>query len=81
MVSKIIDNNKVIFYGVSDSSGMISNIELPTPILGSDEDVPLGEEYDIEAIYNGLKLSFKIQMYSNIRVLQNINIVPTMESV
>ncbi len=82
MVSKIIDEEKVIFYeGVSDSSGTISNIELPTPIVGSDEDIPKAAEYDILASYNNNNLNFKIKMYSNIKVLQNINIVPTMESI
>lgn len=60
---------------------MISNIELPTPMIGSDEDIPAYEEYDVEAIYNGINLLFKIKMYTNIKVLQNINIIPSMESV
>ncbi len=77
-----MDGEKVIFYeGVSDSSGSISNIELPTPELGSDEEVPMYSEYDVLATYNNINLNFKIRMYSNIKVLQNINIVPTMESI
>ena len=82
IVSRTINNNKKIFFeGVSDSSGSISNIKLPAPMLGNDEDIPAYEEYDVEAIYNGNKLVFKVNIYANIKVLQNINIVPTMESI
>ena len=80
-ISKIIDGREEVFYeGVSDSSGSISNIELPTPII-SDVDEPKYSEYDILATYNDINLTFKIRMYSYIKVLQNINIVPMMESI
>ena len=78
IVSKIINNRRVIFFqGATDNSGIISQIALPTPTVSSnDEEVPPSEDYDITATYNGNNLLFKINMYSNIQVLQNINIVP-----
>ena len=78
MVSKVIDNMKVIFFeGATDSSGVISSIVLPTPLIVENNTViPVGEDYDIEASYDGNNLLFKITMYSNIQVLQNINLVP-----
>lgn len=79
-VSKIINNRRIIFFqGATDNSGVISQIALPTPTVSSnDEVVPPSQEYDITAIYNGNNLLFKINMYSNIQVLQNINIVPNL---
>ena len=81
VVSKIIDNEKIIFYeGVTDDVGSISNIKLYTPIEDDDNLItPVSSDYDIEAYYNNQSLYFKIKMYPNIKVLQNINIVPSME--
>ena len=78
VVSKIIDNQKVIFFeGATDSSGIISDITLPSPIISSnDEEVPASQDYDIVALYENQKLVFKVLIYTNIKVNQNINIVP-----
>ena len=78
IVSKILDNNKVIFFeGATDSSGLITRIELPTPNITTDDlEVPASQSYDIEATYNNQKLIYKTNIYSNIQVLQNINVVP-----
>ena len=77
-VSKIINNEKVIFFeGSTDSSGSINSISLPTPIISSnDQEIPASIEYDIMAVYENQSLYFKVLMYSNIVVNQNINIVP-----
>lgn len=77
-VSKILDNQKVIFFeGATDLSGIISDISLPSPIISSnDEEVPASQDYDIIATYDNQKLVFRVLIYTNIRVNQNINIVP-----
>ncbi len=79
VVSKNLSNNKVVFYsGVTDESGIIEKISLPTPIVSTnDEEIPSSQSYDIEATYENQKLTYKVVMYSNISVIQNINVVPT----
>lgn len=83
IVSRMIDGNKIIFYdGLTDKSGIINNIELPTPALNSNDlEAPSGSLYDIEAIYeqDNIDRFYKVLMYSNVCVVQNINIVPTMD--
>ena len=78
IVSKIINNRRVIFFeGATDTSGIISQIALPTPnISSSAEDIPASQEYDLEASYNNQQSLFVIKMYANIQVNQNVNIVP-----
>ena len=82
IVSKNIDNYKVIFYdGLTDISGMINKIALPTPaITPNDLDVPNGTSYDIEAIYekDNINRKYEVMMYPDIYTVQNINIVPTL---
>lgn len=79
-VSKIINDQKIIFFdGKTDQSGMISNINLPTPTANTDDEVaPLSSDYEVTAIYNGDNLIFKVVMYSGISVLQNISVVPNL---
>ena len=82
IVSKDIEDYKVIFYeGYTDISGMINSIGLPTPsIIENDLDVPNGQSYDIEAIYekDNIDRKYTILMYPGICTVQNINIVPTL---
>jgi len=77
-VSKILNNNKVIFYtGKTDESGLIDKISLPTPVVSSDDEIiPASQDYDIKAVYEDQNLIFTITMYANISVNQNINVVP-----
>ena len=79
-VSKIIDNIKVIFFeGKTDSSGNIYNIKLPSPLISNDDlEIPSSIEYNVDATYNNEVLPFFIKIYSNIQVVQNINVVPSM---
>ena len=79
IVSKILNNSRVVFYsGTTDESGIIEKIALPTPsVSNNDEVVPQSQDYDIEATYENQKLSYKVVMYSNIAVNQNINVVPS----
>ena len=79
-VTKVINNQKVIFYdGKTDNSGLISNINLPTPPKNNnDEEIPLSSEYEVLAKYNDENLVFSVVMYSGISVLQNISVVPNL---
>lgn len=80
IVSKILNNERVVFFsGITDESGIIESITLPTPLVSSnDEVIPSSQDYDIEATYENQRLLYKITMYSNISVNQNINVVPNM---
>ena len=82
IVYKIMNNTRVIFFeGNTDNSGLIENIVLPTPTISQDDLVtPPSEDYNIEAIYDMQDLLFKIKMYSNISVNQNINVVPQLRT-
>lgn len=84
VVSKVIDNNNVIFYeGYTNSSGVIDRIPLPAPKLDTDDlNIPNFTTYDIVATYipDNVNLLFKVNMYEDVYVVQNINIVPDMNS-
>ena len=83
IVSNIIDNNKVIFFeGKTDDSGMINGIELPTPPTNPDILLaPNAITYEIEVIYkpSGIDRIYKVIMYPNVCVVQNINIIPDLK--
>ena len=51
-ISKTIGDNKIIFFsGITDNSGMIERVTLPTPRLDvSDLNIPNNIEYDIDEI-------------------------------
>ena len=78
-VSKIVDNNKIIFSeGYTDNSGMIEEISLPAPKLDeSNLMAPNKITYDIEAIYlpNNTIYNYKVNIYEDICVIQIINII------
>lgn len=81
IVSKIIDNYKVIFFeGNTNNSGVIEAIELPTHATNQNDLVaPTPTKYDIEAIYDSVDLLYHVNMYSGIKVNQNIVLVPEMD--
>ena len=82
VVSTTIGNNRVIFYeGYTNESGVIEKIVLPAPKLSNDNLIsPLKTVYDIEATYepDNINEFFKINMFEDICVIQNINITPDM---
>ena len=82
VVSTPIGNNNVIFFeGETNSSGLIDKIALPTPKLDSNNlDVPNNITYEIAATYtpDNVKQVFKVKLYENVCVVQNINIIPDM---
>lgn len=79
-VSKTIDDNKVIFYeGITNESGIIEKISLPAPKKDTNNlNIPLSTSYQIVATYlpNNTNLSYFVNIYDNICVLQNISITP-----
>ena len=80
VVSTNIDGNNFVFFeGYTNESGIIDNISLPTPKLDPNNlDVPKRVVYDIRATYipDNINLLYRVNMYENIFVIQNINIVP-----
>lgn len=83
IVSKEIENINVVFFdGVTNISGIIGKIILPTPPLDNDDLVaPKMTIYKITAVYNNKEYSYNVNMYDGICVVQNINIVPSNERV
>lgn len=83
-VSTEYEGNTIIFFdGVTDTSGVIEKITLPAPKLNSDNmDIPSRTTYDINATYepNLVDLKYKVNIYEDVFVIQNINIVPDSNS-
>ena len=82
IVSKNVSSNRIIFFeGITNSSGIIERITLPTPKLDPNNlDAPSSTTYDIDAISkneNNIN-KYKVNMYEDIYVIQNINIIPTL---
>ena len=79
-ISKLIDNTKVIFFeGATNESGIIERIVLPAPrLLETNLDAPNSTEYDITATYSpdNLDTVYKVKIYENVYVIQNIGVVP-----
>ena len=78
-VYKDIGDYRIVFFeGMTDYSGMINNIVLPSPIGISDDLIaPKFTEYKLEATNNlGIKLIYDISICCSITVIQYINITP-----
>ena len=79
VVSTEIGNKNVIFYeGYSNDSGVIENITLPAPKLNSNNlDIPSSTEYTILATFvpDNISETFKVNMFEDVSVVQNINIL------
>ncbi len=80
VVTKDIENNKITFFeGATNESGIIDGITLPAPIINTDNLIqPNSTTYDITATYNNIDLLYKINMYDDVMVVQNISVVPDM---
>lgn len=80
LVSKDIEEYKVIFFrGLTDSSGMISNIKLPAPpMVSSSEEMPIYTIYDMTAVNEGYETlkSFSIGMFGGVNVIQYVKLQP-----
>ncbi len=78
VISKVIDGDKVIFFtGVTDSSGIIDNINLPTKASKTDvlspEDI-IYTNYDVSAEYskNNAVQDYTVAVFDDIKVIQPI---------
>ena len=78
VISKEIGGYKVIFFeGVTNDSGVIERIALPVPRTGSDNMMaPIITTYDISTVYEGESRLYKVNVYDDIYVVQNINVTP-----
>ena len=73
------DSNIIFFEGKTNESGLIEKISLPAPKLITDNlDVPNKTTYEILAIYEKEDLNkvYKVNMYEDVCVIQNINVAP-----
>ena len=79
IISKTIDDNKIIFFeGETNQSGTIEKIELPAPKLNqNDLNAPNRIKYDVFASYNNETYTYVVNIFENIYVIQNINVAPT----
>lgn len=81
VVSKKIGDDTIIFFeGVTDESGMINNIKLPTPeSLNDDMMVPPSTTYEVDAVYlpDNTEQVYPVNVFSGIYVVQTIKITPT----
>jgi len=83
VISTVFDDKKIIFFeGTTNESGVIDGIILPTPKLDPNNlDVPLTTTYNISVTYepDNVNAIYKVNMYEDICVVQNINIVPELK--
>lgn len=79
-ISKPIGNYNVIFFeGVTDSSGMINNITLPTPVYSpNDLLAPNSTSYELLATGSEQNVlqDFFLAMYNGVTLIQDINVIP-----
>ena len=82
VVTKNIGNNNVVFFeGYTNESGVIEKISLPAPKLDLNNlDIPKSASYEIATTYlkDNTSELYKVNIYENIYVIQNISIVPNM---
>lgn len=82
LVTKDIGDKRVIFFnGLTNSSGMISNIELPAPL--EDKNFKPGSDahyanYDVTAIHEGFEKikKYDIAIFGNTGIIQYIKMIP-----
>lgn len=86
LVTKDIGDSKVLFFrGFTDSSGMISNIELPSPeedINYKPGDEPQYTRYDVTAIHDGFEKikKYDVAIFGNTGIIQYIKMIPDVET-
>lgn len=85
IITKDIDNKKVLFFaGKTDSSGMISNIVLPSPEEVQDYkpgSTPKYTVYDVTAIHEGYERikKYDVAIFGNTGVIQYIKMIPEID--
>ncbi len=80
VVYKDIEEYRVVFFqGVTDSSGIISDIVLPAPkMVTSNEEVPIYTIYNMTAFNTGYETlkNFSIGMLGGVKVIQYVKMLP-----
>lgn len=85
LVTKDFGNNRVIFFrGYTDSSGMISNIELPAPagtFNPTTFETPAYTLYDLAAISEGYESikRYNIGIFGDVSTIQYVKMIPKIE--
>lgn len=85
IITKDIDGEKVLFFrGKTNSSGMISNIELPSPEEDTDYkpgSAPKYTRYDVTAIHEGYERikKYDVAIFGNAGVIQYIKMIPEID--
>lgn len=84
LITKKIGNYNVLFFdGLTDSSGAIDNIILPTPNAASNNvDVPSYTFYELNAFHTGYQEvnQYEIAMFGNTKVIQYVKLMPEVSS-
>ncbi len=82
LITKEIEEYKVVFFrGVTDSSGIISNIKLPAPSMSSSLEIPNYTVYELTALnslYESLK-NYTIGMLGGVNVIQYVKMMPSID--
>lgn len=80
IVTKDIEEYRVVFFrGLTDSSGIISNISLPAPAAStSSELAPIYTIYEMTAVNEGYETlkTYSIGMFGGINVIQYVKMLP-----
>ena len=80
VVYKDIEEYRIIFFqGVTDSSGIISDIVLPAPkMVTSNEEAPIYTIYNMTAFNTGYETlkNFSIGMLGGVNVIQYVKMLP-----
>lgn len=85
IITKDIDGKKVLFFaGKTDSSGMISNITLPSPAQNTNYkpgDDPQYTMYDVTAIHEGFERikKYDVAIFGDTGVIQYIKMIPEID--
>jgi hypothetical protein len=61
---------------VTNESGVIERIQLPVPRTLDNMMAPVLTTYDIDTSYDGVDRLYKVNVYDDIYVVQNINVTP-----
>lgn len=85
LITKEIDGKNVLFFkGMTNSSGIIEDIELPAPIAVLDankDDIPNYTIYNLTAIHEGFETikKYRVGMFGDISIIQYVKMTPEIE--
>lgn len=85
LITKNIGDQTVVFFqGSTNSSGIIENIDLPTPIANynpTPNSLPQYTIYDLTAIQDGYDTikNYSIGMFGGVKVIQYVKMTPSVD--